>query len=786
MDLTPRLKKIKKRLFNVEFHSAKPWHFIGESILTNEEIVAEPLVVRKAKMYEYIAKNLPAIIKEDELIVGNPNYGSVGFGTVLPRYATDDELEKAKKHLLDETSVWGHHPPDWETVIKKGITGIKAQIEKMLEEEYLKPSIDHQVIDEYRAMLISLDAVIIFARRHAALALKESQRCTNPVRQKELLNIYKVCMKVPEHPAETYHEALQSFWTFYCVLHSGGNYIPLGRADQFLYPYYENDLQQHRITKEQAIDLTGSFLVKFNERVLFDTKQVENHVTFGMFSHGVPYEVSEDNGTKIGAVNTGSFDARTLNWNPEEDIRSESNYSYGQSGNDWLMNLIVAGLNKDGSDATNDLSYLIIDLVHSMELLMPTVSARIHKNSPKSFIKKLAEVLRYGQGDPAIYNDDAVIPGLVDLGFSIEEARGYSNDGCWEVLIPGRTYFTYAHIQNLQCLEWVLTNGVSMLSGKKEGIQTGDPTKFETWDDFYNAYVKQMHAMFDFHVQRRFDNLGLSSMIAPDPLMSTIMRDCIEKGKDVTQGGARYHIHLNLVTGLSNTVNSLAAIKKLVYDEHSLSMEELINALRNNFEGYEKLRARLINDVPKFGNDHEYVDDIAVQLLKDFEDRMMYWREKQNVLMLDCGIGTFENYAMLGRSIGASADGRPAQEALAPNYSPSPGSDVEGPFAVFKSITKPELLRYFGGCPVDISINANEFKGETGLERLQGLIKTFCSLGGQILTITSMNVEELKDAKINPEKHRNLRVRMGGLSAYFIAMAPYQQDVIISRFERGT
>jgi len=786
MELTPRLKRIKDRLFDEEFRTVKPWHFKGESILTDEEIIKEPLVIRKAKAYEYVAKKLPSYIKRDELIVGNPNYNSVGFGTILPNYATKEELEAAKNYVLDEISIWGHHPPDWNKVITKGVSGVKDEINEAIEKELLKPEPNSETLNEYRAMIICLNAIVIFAQRHAEAALKESFREMDPIRKRELYEIYRVCSKVPEHPAKTYQEALQSYWTTYCIINSGGNYVPLARGDQYLYPYFKKDLEEHRITKEYAIDLTGSFLAKFNERIVLDTKKVENHVTPGMFSHGVARRCHKKDDVLTGALEAGGFDARALSWREDESIDCEANFSYGQTGNSWLMNLIVGGLKPDGTDATNELSYLIVDLVHDMELLMPVLSARIHGSAPDSFIEKLAEVLRYGQGEPAIYNDDAIIPGFLDMGINAEDARNYSNDGCWETLIPGQSYFSYAHIQNLQCLEWVLTGGKSILREyRQEGLDTGDPCEFKDWDEFYEAYKKQMNDRIDFQVQWRLENFGMTNMIAPDPLMSSLMDDCIERGKDITQDGVRYYFHLILLSGLANTVDSLAVVKKLVFEEKSLKMEELVQAVRDNWKGHERLRARVLNYVPKYGNDDDYVDSIAVKLIKDFEERVQYWRRKQSRLLLPCGIGTFESYTYLGRSIGASPDGRLAKDALAANYSPFFGCDVEGPTAVFKSATKADLLRYYCGCPVDITINSNEFNGEAGIQRLKGLIRTFFSLGGLILTITSCNVEDLKDAKVNPEKHKNLRVRLGGFSSYFISLAPLQQDNIIRRFSKG-
>ena len=782
MEMTPRLKKLRDRLFNLEYNDPGIWHFQGINILDDRpELANESLVVRKAYAQVYICENLPAYIKPDELIVGNPNQNSVAWGTVMPGYYTKDEKEIALKHELDETSVWGHHPPEWDKIINQGVSGVKKEVEEALENALMFSEPCENAINEYRAMLIALDGVVTFARRHADAALRDAQSCSDPVRRRELFDIYRACSNVPLNPARNLQEAAQSMWIIYSIVNSGGEYVPLARLDQFLYPYYETDIKTNTISKERAIDIVGSFLIKCNERIIIDTKKAENHFSFGLFSQGIVYD-EEEASAKVNE--TGSYMMRSLSWQEDEDINSEANYNYGQSGNNWLMNCMAGGMKPDGTDGTNDVSYLLVELIHDMKLLMPTLAARIHKGTPRNFLKTVAEALRYGQGEPMIYNDDAIIPGLVELGIPVEDARDYTNDGCWEVLVPGKSHFTYAHVMNLQCLEWVLFRGVTLSNDEMQGIDTGDPLGFKDFDEFYSAYRKQVNARIDFQCQRRLDNFGLSYMIAPDPLFSSITKDCVEKGKDISQDGARYIFHLILITGLSNTVDSLAVINKLVYEDKTVKLEELIQALKDNWQGHEKLRIRVMNTVPKFGNDNDYADNIAVKLLKDFEEQVLKWREKQNKLLFPVGIGTFENYAALGRDTGASADGREAGGALSPNYSPSPGMDKEGPTAVLRSITKPDLLRYYCGCPLDISVNANEFEGDAGIDRMADLIQSFCDLGGQIMTISSQSVKDLEDAKTNPENHQGLRVRMGGLSAYFIAMSPVQQDNIIKRFSR--
>lgn len=782
MALSKRMEALKKRLFDVEFHNPGTWQFTDINILERTpELMAEPMVVRKAFAQRYMGEHLIAEVKPDELIVGLPNQNSVGWGTVMPLYYTKEEGEEAKRHQLNEASVWGHHPPHWDKMIAVGTQGLREEIGSAIHTELEKEVPDKVALDEYRAMLIALEGVELFSKRHADAALKAAYECTQPQRRAELLEINRICLKVPMQGAQTLHEALQAYWTTYCLINSGGEYVPLGRADQILYPYYRRDIESGRITKEFAQDLIASFLVKCNERVITDTQKAENHYNFGLFSQGIiPDEQMEDSQTN----QTGGYEVRALKWNDGEDENSDANFNYGQSGNDWLMNCMVGGVSADGKDATNEISYLFVDIMNKMSLLMPTLGVRLHKGTPEWFRKKVAEVLRYGQGEPMIYNDEVIIPGFVDFGIPVEEARDYSNDGCWETLIPGKSYFTYAHVMNLRCVEWVLFRGVSQHNGLMEGLDTGDPLKFKSFEEFYAAYLKQTKQYIDNQCKRRLESFGLSYMIAPDPLMSSMVDDCIPKGRDITQDGARYYFHQILVTGFANTADALYGIKELVYEKGEIGLEELIDALKKNWQGHERTRMKLVNKVPKFGNDNEEADAFAIRMLKDFETLVERWNKEDHPVKFPCGIGTFENYAALGRDVAASADGRYFGEALAPNYSPQPGADIKGPTAAVKSSTKPNLSKYFSGAPFDLSINSDDFTGEIGTQRLESLIRSFCDLGGQILTITSINVEDLKDAKIHPEKHKSIRVRMGGLSAYFIAMSPVQQDNIIRRFAK--
>lgn len=763
MGALTRIDKIKKRLFDKEYVTKKEWWGKDATILTSEEIKAEPLIVRKAMAIGYVLNNMPIEIKPDELIVGIANMGMVGFGYVFPDYALPDEKDRAAYMALNESSVWGHHPVRYDKLLSMGLSGFRNEIMAKLSEEFSKPEPDRNKINLYRAMIMNLNDVRDFANRYSELAMQKALEEPDPTRRRELIKISQICSKVPENPAETFHEALQSFWLVFAAFHSIMEFIPTGRSDQYLYPYYKKDIEEGRLTQDEARELVGGWLAKFSERVQLKREHWEDHFTFGNYSQGGdPVDTS---------VNI------TLD-------NSES-YNYGISANHWLINMILGGLTPDGQDATNDLTYLILDTWAYLEVIAPVMSVRFHKNSPEKLYESCARILRCGAGEPAIYNDEAVIEGLVKMGIPLEEARDYSNDGCWEVLIPGRTDFSYIHIEVLQLLEYVLTRGYSLLRQTKEGLDTGDPLTFSTFEEFYAAFKKQLEHRIDYVIDNKLKYYGQVFNIAPSPLLSSMMDDCVEKGLDLTQGGAKYIFHAPVVTGLANCVDSLAAIKKLVYEEKAVKMQELIDALKTNFEGREPLRQMLINRAPKFGNDIEYVDQLAKRLLDDAAAKVKQRQEEIDWMYFPMAIGTFESYARFGNTVGASADGRLAKETLSSNYSPSVGMDKSGPTAAIKSIIYPDLLPYCNGAPLDLQINANEVTGEAGVQRIVALIKAFQELGGNIMTLTGVSEELLRDAQVNPEKHRSLRVRLGGLSAYFIALPKKHQEIMIQRVKHG-
>lgn len=751
-----RKELLKKRLFEVEFYTKKPWWGEYETILTNEEIKKEPLIVRKALACKFVLENMPAELKPDELITGIARMCQIGFGHTFPQYALPEEIAEAAKYNLSPLSVWGHQPPDYERVLKEGLVGIRARI------EHYKALAENQTEEKqnlYRAMLISLEGMKNLALRYQKMNEEAAAKETDPVRKQELLDIAYRCGRVPEYPAGSFAEALQSVWFVYMTVQSNLEFIPLGRADQYLYPYYKKDMESGTIDAQMAEDLVASFFVKFNERVQMNPEHWEDHNDPTTYSFGCD----------------PSDQSMFINLENGED------YNYGVSANHWDLNVIFSGTTRDGKDATNDLTYLMLQTWAYLEVITPVTAVRFSENAPQKLYEVCADILRVGTGEPVLYNDKPIIDGYVKLGMPIEDARDYSNDGCWETLIPGKSHYSYAHMEVLQLLEYVLMNGRSLVRNQKEGLDQGDPSQYRNFEEFYGAFKKQLQAKCEQVIENRIRFYGASYKIAPDPMISALIDGCVEKGVDLTAGGAEYTIFSPLITGMSDCVDSLAAIKKFVYEEKKVTMAELVEALKTDFEGREPLRQMLLNRAPKFGNDNEYADEIAGRIVHDVEEKTEELAAKYPDVLMPIGIATFENYNKFGHKVGASASGRHAQEGVGSNFSPAFGADISGPTAAIKSVLSPDLWRYVTGCPLDIQVNSNETSGDRGLERLCGLIRTFIDMGGLMLTITGVSEEMLKDAQKNPEQYRSLRVRMGGLSAYFIALPKEMQDLLIKK-----
>lgn len=753
-----RLERIKKRLFEKDFLEPKQWWGDEEDILTSEEIIRQPLIVRKALAIRHVAEHMPIGLKDDELIVGQPTMASVGFGKCFPKYTLPEEDAEAARYGFTPKSVFGHHLLNYETVLKKGVSGVRADILEKL--AALPEDEGGEKTAFYRAALISMDALHVLSQRYADLLI-DAARQHDGVRRQELLRMAEVCTKVPDQPADGLQEAAQSVYFVFTLCHSTMEFIPLGRTDQYLYPYYKMDMDRGRLTKEQAEDIIGSFLAKFSERVIQRMDQWEMHMT--------------DADTQFNGVDP-NFTTTAGTYS------NDDSYNFGTSANHWLCNMILGGVTPQGEDATNELTYMILEQWAYLEAVAPVMSVRLSKKSPEALYRLCADILRNGSSEPALYNDEVFVDALHALGISQEDANDYSNDGCWEALIPGRTNFGFCMLQVLQLLEYMLQGGRSLVRG---AVEVPDVPPLESWTDFESFYRYFLQLLEDTavrEIQTRLMTIRHREAIAPSPLLSAFMDDCVQRGLEYSVGGARYSMFGMYLTGFANCIDSLAVIKKLVFEEKRYTLAQIAKATAENFANDEVLRQYAMNHVPKFGNDEPYVDELAVRLLGDYTAMIRRLRETvAGPLILGQGIATFEFYAKWGHDVGASPDGRKSQEPVASNYSPAQGADMFGPTAAIRSVTAADLHPFAMGAPLDMDIDPGEVQGEAGLQRMVGLIKGFKDLGGLILTITGASREKLLAAQKDPEHYRSLRVRMGGLSAYFVTLSKEMQNSIIKR-----
>jgi len=398
-------------------------------------------------------------------------------------------------------------------------------------------------------------------------------------------------------------------------------------------------------------------------------------------------------------------------------------------------------------------------------------------------VRYACEVLKDGGGMPALFNDDQLIPALQRLGIPTPDARDYTNDGCWEVIIPGRTDFRFQRLSMMLCLEWALNRGISRRDGQFAGVDTGDPRTFATWEQVWQAMLAQMDHMIGNLVQHVVETRDDRYTIAPVPLLSALIEGCISQRRDMTAGGARYRTFGMLAEGAAHTIDSLTAIKKVIFEDRQATMADLCDALDANFEGYVPLRNKLLA-APKYGNDDPLADTIGRSMIDAFGDIVArHARGHEDKVRFPCGVGTFSWYIGIGEGLGPSPDGRLAGEPVSSNFSPALGRDTNGIPGAILSYASMHHSNLPAGGPLDLRLNRRLVQGEEGTERMAGLLRSFVETGGNMMTLTVVDTEELRAAQREPENYRSLRVRMGGWCAYFTMLSREQQDHHIRRQE---
>lgn len=753
-----------------------------------KETEGDHILIRRAKAFDKILKEMSVYILEDELIVGHQS-SKQRSAPLFPEFAVEwvnDEIdtfetrpqdkfvvpEEVKRefreeilpywkgktfydHLcsfltdeiklqrfdanvfsvgLHEDGGLGHVILDYEKVLKLGLKGIKDEImQKMASLSLWKPdNIKKKLF--YESCLMMCNSVIAFANRYAEEAKRMAEVEENSERKSELLQIAKNCSRIPEYPAQSFHEALQSFWFVQLVpqIYDNGVSMTPGRFDQYMYPYYAHDIEKGILTKEQAQELLEALWVKFTEPI------------------------------KVYRAIDAAFHA---------------GYPMGQ-------NLVVGGVGPDGQDATNDLSYRCLEAHSHMLLMQPNFSVRLHKKTPHEFLMRSCEAIRMGNGMPQLVSDEVFIPALTNIGVSLKEARDYAPVGCVEVTPKdtwGRCNGGYFNLTKV--VELALNDGVCRITGKQVGPKTGDPKSFKSFDDVIEAYKKQMNYAMKQLVA--WDNIidMVHEELMPVPFNSMLIGDCIEKGKDVTSGGARYNWTGPLGVGIANAGDSLMAVKKMVFEDKIITMSELVEALNSDFEGREDLRQYLVNKVPKYGNDDPEVDTMVKLATDVYFDSMIGHKTYRGGPFVG-SLLPVASYVAFGLSTGATPDGRKSKEPLADGISPSNGADRKGPTAVLKSVCTIDHIRCPNGMIFNQKFNPDSLSTPEGLKKFADLIRSYINLGGGHVQFNIVSAKTLREAQKNPEKYRGLVVRVAGYSAFFNELAKEVQDSIIARTEQ--
>ncbi|MFQ5810373.1 MAG: pyruvate formate lyase family protein, partial [Armatimonadota bacterium] len=711
----------------------------------DDRYMSEPLPVRKARAIALKLSRMPTDLWEGQLFAGSMTleHPRVHAERGFPDYVTDDERQQGKRRGVSISTVFGHIVPDYPKLLARGLRAI--QEEAKAQRPNAASADEEAFID---SVVIALDAVMDFAERLAAHCEAEAHRvaqlagklCDDADRAAELRQMAANLERAPAASAETFWQALQCVWLLHMIFHSTMNGNATGRLDQYVWPYLEADLEAGRIDLERAAELVDCFCLKFNERAKTTEEQRP--------------------------------DARE-----SEDLdlsRRTRHYTSSQVGtqrdrldatNHWLQNVVVGGLTPEGDDGTNPLTFLLLESYRRNEMTNPLLTVRLHRDSPDELVDYVCDVLKDGGGMPAIFNDEALVPALENVGIPTPDARDYTNDGCWEVIIPGRTDFKFQRLSVMLCVEWALNRGRSRLDGSQQGPDTGDPRAFATFDDVWQAFLSQLDAMVARVARNVVESINVRSTIAPVPLLSALIEGAIESRRDMTAGGAKFRTFGMLVEGAGHAIDSVTAIKTVIFDQRQATMAELCDALDANFEGCDALRAKLLA-APKYGNDDEEADEVGRSLIDAFTSAVArHAAEHKAVVKFPCGVATFSWYVGIGEGLGPSADGRLRGEPVSSNFSPALGRDMQGLPSAILSYSKMHHDRLAVGGPLDLRMARRLVAGDEGTARMAALVRSFVDTGGAMMTLTVADTEELRAAQREPEKYRSLRVRMGGWCA---------------------
>jgi formate C-acetyltransferase len=736
---TPRSARLRERRFFMGLEKREmPEHYQrlqeeAKQIYLENAVIA-PSIAR-AKALRHIVDNCDITLEEDTVLLGGeePFFFNLMFPALCAdgharfgRTPDEDSDRMRRASLFYAACFEGHITPGLDDVLSQGIVGIRSRIEdRLIDFRSESPESREQKLF-WESALLSCDAITAYTERYRKAA--EEKAKSDPEKVEEWQKYTEILSKVPEYSATTFHEALQSFWIVYILvtMEMGGcmpgGGIGLGRIDQFLYPYYIKDIMEERITRAEALELMEHFLLCFR------------HVDYY-----TPHQL----------------------------------YTPGSQAS-------IGGVTTTGAEASNELTYLIMEASLRIAMPAPYISLRLHKDAPEEYWQSVANYITGGLGF-AIVNDEVLIPAMMKHGRSIEDARDYICSCCYENTIPGREAFhPNASYLNLPfVLELSLNQGKSLLSGEQLAFKTPDSVKFSNFDEVMDSFRQQLHYVCNKLVA--LVNYSDESHTANRryPMMSLFFDDCIAKGKDVCAGGARYNLTGCIVAGLPNVVNSLMAIKECVFTKQLMSMSKLITAMQADFDGYEQLRRQLLS-APKWGNGDPSVDALAKEVTDMLYSEMRHRTNPRGGRWQLALYSFVANYG-LGSVVGASADGRHARDMLTRNLNPSWGTDRQGPTGILRSLSNIDFTQFPNGSTLDLRFDPEPLQTYEGRSKFVGFLKAFVELGVMTMQISMVDEETLRDAQNHPENYPNLMVKVAGYSARFVELSTQEQEEIIHR-----
>lgn len=772
---TERIETLKNRMLSVpRYASIEQAKIITDTYKEHED---EPRIMQRAYSLKNCLEKINISVEPEELIVGNRTAG-VRYGVVFPesgstwvdkefetlptrpqdkfnvheedikyfreviypywqgksledvlkaRYGKEiDEISKVAK-INQKDHAQGHINPDCEGWLKKGPAGLKAEAE-----QHLAAETDEEKILFYKSVVTVMEGTVDFIRRYSNLLLEQAE--DNPQWADNMKKVAEVCRNISERPPVTFHEATQSLWFLFVILQmeSNASSFSPGRMDTYMYPYYRHDIDAGIATEQDILEIIESLWLKFNEIVYM------RNSNSAKFFAGFP----------IG------------------------------------FNIALGGQDEDGNPYENEVSYLLLKAQEHIGLPQPNLSVRLCEKTSDKLLKAAIKVVSLGSGMPQFFNDKAVIPSMVDdLGIEPKDARNYAIVGCVELTTQGDNLgWSDAAMFNLnKALELTLNGGKCLITGKQLAPDRGNLTTYETFEDLEEAFRQNIDYFMDKMILACEQVEQAHMDLLPTPFLSSVIKDCMDKGIDVTRGGAKYNLSGIQMIQVANLADSMAAIKQLVYDEKKVSKERLLNALRNNFEGDEILRTMLLNKVPKYGNDVEWVDNLGAKWAKYFRERIGAFTNYRGG-KYHTGMYTVSAHVPMGENVGASPDGRYSGTPLADGgMSPVYGRDEHGPTAVLKSVARLDKSWTTNGGLLNMKFLPEFFKTENGIDKFAKMLRTFVDLEIPHIQFNVVRKEDLMAAKENPEQYRNLTVRVAGYTAYFVELAGELQDEIIAR-----